>query len=389
MKLVLSCDDCVFSFNGEYYAKNNERYEFYCRYLRVFESVRLVVRNKVVDHLSISCILLPKTIEVVGIPDYSGPKEYAKQYFRIGQILQHAVDDCSAAILRLPSTIGQRLGHLILRKRIPYAIEVVCDAHDYYACETNLIHKFLWKIIDLQQRHLCFFANGVSCVTQRYLQRRYYSKIKGHFTSAYSSISLYDSFISKPRTFPQGEFNLVHVANQVDYDGRKGHKEVLEAVSLLNQKGIFPTVTFVGSDYHDGISKLSSYVNKLNLKSKISFTGYLNREQLEVFLENSDLFVFPTRAEGLPRVVIEAMAKGLPCVTSNVSGLPEIVQHELLVEYDDIQGLADRIERLMTNGGYYEFISAQNIETSKSFRSEVLEAKRDEFYKALRTLCVI
>lgn len=128
MKLVLSCDDSVFSFNGEYYAKNNERYEFYCRYLRIFDSVRLVVRNKVVNHLSTSNILLPKTIEVVGIPDYSGPKEYAKLYFRIGRILRHAVDDCSAAILRLPSTIGQRLGHLILRKRIPYAIEVVCDA---------------------------------------------------------------------------------------------------------------------------------------------------------------------------------------------------------------------------------------------------------------------
>lgn len=157
---------------------------------------------------------------------------------------------------------------------------------------------------------------------------------------------------------------------------------------MLNQKGFFPTVTFVGSDYHGGIDKLSSYVDKLNLKSKITFTGYLNREQLEVFLENSDLFVFPTRAEGLPRVVIEAMAKGLPCVTSNVSGIPEIVQLDLLVDYDDIQGLADRIERLMTNGEYYEFISAQNVETSKSFRSEVLEAKRDEFYKALKSLCI-
>ena len=58
---------------------------------------------------------------------------------------------------------------------------------------------------------------------------------------------------------------------------------------------------------------------------QITFTGRVNRRQLSDILENSDIFVFPTAAEGLPRVIIEAMAKGLPCVISDVSGNPELV----------------------------------------------------------------
>ena len=112
--------------------------------------------------------------------------------------------------------------------------------------------------------------------------------------------------------------------------------------------------------------------------------GYLNREELDKFLNEADIFVLPTRAEGLPRVIIEAMAKGLPCITTPVSGNPELVDERFLVPYDDVALLADRIEELATTPNLYECTSRINYRRSKNYESSLLQARRDDFYNKLK-----
>ena len=114
--------------------------------------------------------------------------------------------------------------------------------------------------------------------------------------------------------------------------------------------------------------------------------GYLTRPELDVFLSTVDVFVMPTRAEGLPRVIIEAMAKGLPVITTPVSGNPELVSDYFLVDYNDVETLADRIEELITNKSLYETTSKENFENSLKYEASVLEKRRDDFYFELKKL---
>lgn len=226
-KLLISCDDTLFVYHGKYYFKNQEWCNFYKRYLRVFDFLRIAVRCEVVDELNSCNILIDDTrIEVIDIPNFSGPLEYAKKYFKIGRALTNICDGCDAAIVRLPSTIGQRVARKVIKSHIPYGVEVVYDAEDGWRSEKKIINRYLWKRIDKEMRETCYTANGISCVTEFYLQKHYYSKKADAFTSHYSTLELPKGFYGFPKKYPEGKtFTLANVANQIQFNGRKGFND--------------------------------------------------------------------------------------------------------------------------------------------------------------------
>lgn len=387
-KLLLSCDDTVFCHKGKYYAANQEKMNFYQRYLRVFDGLRLVTRGEAESVLKEGRIPLDEDprIEYVNIPSFHGPKQYARVYFKIGTILYKITDGCDAAILRIPSTIAMRVGKRVMKNSIPYACEVVYDAEEGWRGSKGFNQK-IWKKIDKDMRYMCSRADGVSCVTEHYLQQYYFSKKDNSFASHYSSLSLDSSFFSNAKTYPNHKSLIIaHTANQVSFMGRKGYNQILDALKLLKDKGIIVNAKFAGQDYQNGIAKLLTYANQLGIGEQVEFVGYLSRTELDEFLSKADLFVMPTRAEGLPRVIIEAMAKGLPCITTPVSGNPELVSRHFLVDYYDTKTLAERIAELVTNQQLYELTSKENFEKSWKYEASVLEKRRDEFYKKLHDL---
>lgn len=387
-KLLISCDDTLFVYHGKYYFKNQEWCNFYKRYLRVFNSLRIAVRCEDVDEFNPCNILIADTrIEVIDIPNFSGPLEYAKKYFKIGRAIANICDGCDAAIVRLPSTIGQRVARKVIKSHIPYGVEVVYDAEDGWRSEKKIINRYLWKRIDKEMRETCYTANGISCVTEFYLQKHYYSKKADAFTSYYSTLELPKEFYGFPKKYPKGKtFTLANVANQIQFNGRKGFNEIIEAISILKKKGVIVNAKFVGQDYHNGITQFMDLSRRLDVEKQIEFMGYLTRPELDDFLSSVDMFVMPTRAEGLPRVIIEAMAKGLPAISTPVSGNPELLDTHFLVKYEDVQTLANRIEELIIDKELYEKTSFENFNNSQKYEATVLEKRRDAFYQKLEQI---
>lgn len=390
-KLLISCDDTLFVYHGKYYFKNQEWCNFYKRYLRIFNFLRIAVRCEVVNELNSCNILIDDTrIEVIDIPNFSGPLEYAKKYFKIGRALTNICNGCDAAIVRLPSTIGQRVARKVIKSHIPYGVEVVYDAEDGWRSEKKIINRYLWKRIDKEMRETCYTANGISCVTEFYLQKHYYSKKADAFTSHYSTLELPKEFYGFPKKYPEGKtFTLANVANQIQFNGRKGFNEIIEAISILKKKGVIVNAKFVGQDYHNGITQFMDLSRCLDVEKQIEFMGYLTRPELDDFLSSVDMFVMPTRAEGLPRVIIEAMAKGLPAISTPVSGNPELLDTHFLVKYEDVQTLANRIEELIIDKELYEKTSFENFNNSQKYEATVLERKRDAFYQKLEQIAKI
>ena len=385
-KLLLSCDEYIYEYSGSYYAPSQEWYDFYQRYLRVFDGLRLVTRCKREDELKSSRIPLAKDprIEYVPLPFFQGPKEYAKLYFEYNKIIKEVVNGCDAAILRLPWTIAPRIHKKIKSLGIPYACEVVFDAEDAWK-STHGIERFLWKKVDKDMRKICAGADGVSCVTEHYLQKHYYSLKKSAFTSSYSSLALPSTFYESPKKFiNKTQFIIAHVANQVEYQGRKGHNETIRALSFLKSHGFNVSARFAGKDYNGGVKQLQKMADDLGVLDRVDFVGYLSREDLSHFLSSADLYIMPTRAEGLPRVIIEAMAKGLPCITTPVSGNTELIEEKFLVSYEDVIQLAEKIKELLTNKQLYEETSRKNFERSRRYEAYLLQDKRDAFYEELK-----
>jgi len=386
-KLLLSCDDTIYCCEGKFYAANQEGYDFFQRYLRVFEELRIVCRCQDENPVKPSRVLLDANrIEVVRITDFHRPKQYATKYFQVGREVKGAVLGCDRAVFRLPSTVAFRVWRAYRKTGLPYACEIVYDAKDGISASTNFVNKMLWVKIHNDMQKACFDAVGVSCVTEHYLQQRYYTKVKDGFSSHYSSLSLDKSFYTSARPFPANKtLGIAHVAKQVAFNGRKGINQIIEALAVLKKEGVIVNATFAGKDYNGGIEKLKQYAGSLGVGDQVRFSGFITRSELSELLDKSDMYVMPTKAEGLPRVIIEAMAKGLPCISSPVSGNPELLSSHYLVSYYDVATLADRVKELASDKEAYEKASSDNFNNSQKYEASLLQERRDDFYTKLKT----
>jgi glycosyltransferase involved in cell wall biosynthesis len=127
---------------------------------------------------------------------------------------------------------------------------------------------------------------------------------------------------------------------------RKGLFTLIESMALVTRK--FKNAKFIiaGKGLSNEMKKLVSYATKLEVKDNIVFTGYFPDKKLPKLYQAADIFAFSTFYENLPFAVLEALSTGLPVVTTNVGGIPEMIEsgrNGFLVEPFNSRELADRI----------------------------------------------
>lgn len=129
----------------------------------------------------------------------------------------------------------------------------------------------------------------------------------------------------------------------------KGLMVLLDALQLIAPGTAF-RLTIVG----DGPERALLEQAALPLGPRVRFTGYMSQQDVAEQLTRTDIFVLPSFAEGVPVVLMEAMAARVPVIATQVAGVSELVedgQHGLLVPPGDVRTLADRIEELSADPG--------------------------------------
>jgi glycosyltransferase involved in cell wall biosynthesis len=128
----------------------------------------------------------------------------------------------------------------------------------------------------------------------------------------------------------------------------KGQHVLLQAAHRLRERGRAFHLTFVG-DGPDRTS-LEAHASHLGLEDSVTFAGAVGQAAIQDFYDRADVFVLASFAEGLPVVLMEAMAKGIACVSTPIAAISELIEHDkngLLVPPSDVEGLADALERLL------------------------------------------
>jgi glycosyltransferase involved in cell wall biosynthesis len=135
---------------------------------------------------------------------------------------------------------------------------------------------------------------------------------------------------------------------------KKGLDTLIEACHLLRQRSLPFRCEIVG--YGEEQERLQALIANHGLQGQVQFTGKLTREHVIDRYARATVYVQPSRVaadgdrDGIPNVLLEAMAMGVPVVATNVSGIPEIVCHGrngLLIEPDHPAALADAVTRLI------------------------------------------
>ena len=163
--------------------------------------------------------------------------------------------------------------------------------------------------------------------------------------------------------FSNKEFNILSVGRLY---ARKGLFTLIKSVSIVAKKYRNVKLIISGKGQSNEMKKLVDYAKKLGIRSNILFTGYFPDAKLPKLYQAADIFAFSTFYENLPFAVLEALSSRLPVVTTNVGGIPEMIEdgkNGFLVPPANSAALSDRIIYLIENPAAASEMANQARET--------------------------
>lgn len=140
---------------------------------------------------------------------------------------------------------------------------------------------------------------------------------------------------------------------------QKGPEFFLQSAKLVLEEE--KDARFVISGRGDMMPRLINMAIDLGIADKVTFTGYLPEEQLADLYAVADVYVFPSVSEPFGITVLEAMASGTPVILSKTSGVAEIVDHVLKVDFWDTHQMASKIIALLRYSALRQLLSANAI----------------------------
>lgn len=150
----------------------------------------------------------------------------------------------------------------------------------------------------------------------------------------------------------------------------------LNVLSGLAKRFPDAELCMVGPDKYGLVERLKVIAEKMHLK--VTFTGRLTKQEWTGLSVNYDVFINTTHYDNTPVSVIEAMALGLPVVSTNVGGIPYLVEHRktgLLVNDNDVEGMVESIAELLNDGHLREYLVTNALAMVREFDSEKVKWK--------------
>ena len=322
------------------------RYDFWTRYLDVYDHVRILARARTAQEPPEGWWQATgDNVQGTPVSDFHSPLDYLRVRKSVVDEIRTQLADPAGLHLRLPCPLGTVVWRVRDSKR-PYGVEVVGDPAEVFSrgafqhpARALIKYRFAQNL-----RNQCARANAAAYVTESTLQKRYPPR-NASMTTHFSSISLEDDAISEaPRGFDAApdELRLVSVGTLEQL--YKAPHVLIRAIAHLKSRGVATHLTLVG----DGARRpeLEALADELGIEDRVVFAGQLGPEQVRRELDAAHVFVLPSIQEGLPKAMIEAMARGLPCIGSTAGGIPELLSPRELVEPGDVEGLATSLEAL-------------------------------------------
>jgi glycosyltransferase involved in cell wall biosynthesis len=205
----------------------------------------------------------------------------------------------------------------------------------------------------------------------------------GALSTHYSNVELDSTCIQERVRKPNqhGPYRLVTLGSLAQL--YKGTDVLIEAVARCVRAGFDLTAVIVGDGKYR--PDLMAQAERLGMATRIQFPGQVTAgEPVRRILDTANLFVLPSRTEGLPRALIEAMARGLPCIGSAVGGIPELLDASELVPASDPAALAAKIQEVLSDPLRMETMSQRSLTGAQEYLDSVLAERRRSFYKHVR-----
>jgi glycosyltransferase involved in cell wall biosynthesis len=364
---------------------------FWERYLDVFSHVTVAARTTAAsadDHARRPPIEGPR-VTVAALPDYHGPWEYLQARAGVRAALRRAVAEADALCLRAPGPIAATAWRL--RGRRPFAVEVVGDPREALApgAVQSVVRPLARHRLTRELAAMCRTAAAVAYVTDEGLPVRYPA---ADWWTSYSSLDLADEAFADDallaarsawRTRPSrgtaiDPWQVVAVGSLAQ--PYKGYDLLIDALARLRSRGLVVDLTLVGDGHlRDSLAARAAKAGVvLRLPGRVP-AGAAVRAHLDA----ADVFVLPSRTEGLPRVLLEAMARGVPAIATQVGGVPALLPSERVVPPADVAALAAALARLAARTSDPLALGERDRARAREHHVQHLAPKRAALYQRL------
>lgn len=362
------------------------------RYLQVFSEVIVFARIEEVEHADDNCFCIEEPrIKFFHIPYYLGPSQFLKNYRKLVKAARKAIGRADAYVLRIPGAISTILLQQLIKSKTPYGVEVVGDSMGAIeTCGASFILRYILRLIGPeQQKKACRYASAASYITNSYLQNSYPCNC---WSIDASNVELTDEcFIDqhglerrlamfKEASDGKRPFVLAH-AGTMDAQ-YKAQDVLIKAVAICRSKGLDVKLKLMGAGRF--MQKYIDTAADFCIGEHVEFLGLIKpgpavREQLD----KSDIFVFPSLTEGQGKALLEAMARAMPCVGSDVGGITELLEPKYLIEPGNAEALAAAIENVLCEREQISQIALRNLTEGRKYHVEILQQRRVQFHKKL------
>ena len=369
--------------NGNYYADDMSYNNFlWNRYLKEFNEVYVVARvfnsTAVFDES-----FRVDNVRFLPLPAFEDIISFGKNYFSIKKKMNSYINKDSTIIIRGGGALGYTASRICKKKNLFYGIEVIGDPYEVFAPGVirhplRIVLRYFFTYI---QKKVVKGAVAGIYVTRNALQKRYPTSEKA-FVSYASDVFLDDANpILEPKKLEAfKEINLISIGSLDQM--YKSPDILIQAIKILVSKGINVKLTWLGKGKYQ--KDMEDLTRNLEIEDRVKFTGSVSSSEVTKYLDDSDIFLLVSRTEGLPRAMVEAMSRGLPCIGTNVGGIPELLDKEVLVNTEDAIEIANKVELLINDLEFAKNQASRNLTVSKEYNFDVLNKKRKQFYRYLK-----
>ncbi|HHX24275.1 MAG TPA: glycosyltransferase family 4 protein [Thermoanaerobacterales bacterium] len=364
--------------DGNAYPQNFTK-DVFSRYYAIADKITFLVRTRIIDP---NITKAPKAnmekLRIVSSPNLNSISGLFTGRSKAKKIIRDELLNCDFLIARLPSQIGTLAIEMTKKYNKPYLIELVgCpwDAYWNHSWKGKLFAPFMWYVTKKMVKN----APYVLYVTNDFLQRRYPSTGRTINCSDVAlptlDESVLDARLQKIKQMTKNKPVVIGTTAAVDVR-YKGQEYVIQAIAELNKQGYNFEYRLVGGGDK---TYLQSIAENYGVADKVIFEGSIPHEKVFDYLDSIDIYVQPSKTEGLPRALIEAMSRGCPCIGSKAGGIPELLDTPFIFNSGNVQELANILASFDTEKMIKQ--AKRNFEFSKEYAKEVIETRRNEFFK--------
>lgn len=397
MKVLVAVENRLCRAKDGFAVQGPAGYSVWSELLESFDQVVLVARVRKGGGTSGAERVDGPCVAVHELPDFSGPVEYALRFSALRKRVRQAVEECDAYILQAPGVVARLVWRELRKNRRPYAVNAMGDPWDALGPGTlpSILRPIYRSVLTREMRTMCSHAQAVLYWSQT-IQQRYPAAENGHTTVSprivlpcgFASPELIRRRTDRAQGFGRGKRAGFRAGFIGSFEQLyKGPDTLLHAVSVCSRAGLDIRALLVGEGRCR--EQMKSLARALSIDDKVVFPGQLGfGKPIVDFLDSLDLFVMPSRAEGLPRALVEAMARGCPCIGSRIGGIPELLHPDDLVPPGDAQALAAKILQVANDPQRLTQMSLRNLEKAKKFDPEILRKQRSDFYRHVKMQAV-